>query len=288
MRKMLLVLLLMLFSANVALADAVVGDVVITLGANLQKEQREQMLKKFNAPNAKIITVTNEEEYKYLGNLLSKEIIGTRAISCARIEMAPSGTGIVVETNNISWVTEAMYENALATAGLTDAKVMVDAPFRVSGTAALTGVMKAFETATGEKLDENRKVVANEELVTTAQIADKIGDKEKAAELLTRLKAELSKQAAKLTDDQLEEMIVNVSENMGLSLIQEEIDALVSLLRKIQALDIDWNKVLDQISSYKDDIQNFLNNNPEAKSLLQELLSFLQSFFAKVLNWLKS
>lgn len=288
MRKLLLVFLLVFFSANVALADAVVGEVVITLGADLQKEQKEQMLGKFNAPNAKIITVTNAEEHRYLDGLLNKSIIGTRAISCARIEMAPAGTGVVVETNNISWVTKAMYENALATAGVKDARVQVDAPFSVSGTAALTGVMKAFETATGEKLDENRKVVANEELVTTAQIGEGIGDQEKAAELLTRLKVELSKQAAKLSDSQLQDMIVNVSTNMGLTLDQNEIDALVSVLRKIQALDIDWNQVLNQVSSYKDEIQNFLNNNPEAKSFLQEFLSFFQGLIEKVLNWLKA
>ncbi len=288
MRKLLLVFLLVLFSTNVALADATVGEVVITLGADLKKEQKDQMLGKFNAPNAKIITVTNAEEHKYLDGLLNKSIIGNHAISCARIEMAPAGTGVVVETNNISWVSKAMYENSLATAGVKDAKVQVDAPFSVSGTAALTGVMKAFETATGEKLDENRKVVANEELVTTAKIGDEIGDQEKAAELLTRLKAELSKHAANLTDSQLQDMIINVSTNMGLTLEQSEIDALVSILRKIQALDIDWNQVLNQVSSYKDEIQDFLNNNPETKSFLQEFLSFFQSLFEKAINWLKS
>ncbi len=90
MRKLLLALLLVLFSANIAFADAAVGEVVITLGADLQKEQKDQILGKFNASNAKIITVTNAEEHKYLDGLLSKSVIGTRAISSARIEMAPA------------------------------------------------------------------------------------------------------------------------------------------------------------------------------------------------------
>lgn len=288
MRKLLLALLLVLFSANIALADAAVGEVVVTLGADLQKEQKDQILGKFNAPNAKIITVTNAEEHKYLDGLVSQSVIGTRAISCAKIEMVTAGTGVVVQTNNISWVSKSMYENALATAGVKDAKVQVDAPFSVSGTAALTGIMKAFETATGTKLDENRKAAANQELVTTAQIGNQIGDKEKAAELLTRLKAELSQQTANLSDSQLQDLINRVAGDMGLTLTQDEINSLVSVLRKIQNLNIDWNQVLTQASTYKDKIQNYIQNNPEAKSFLQEFLTFIQDMINKVLSWLKS
>ena len=38
-----------------------------------------------------------------------------------------------------------MYINALATAGVKDASVYVTAPFSVSGTPALTGIIKAYE-----------------------------------------------------------------------------------------------------------------------------------------------
>ena len=59
-----------------------------------------------------------------------------------------------VTTSNITWCTPEMYISALATAGITDAKVVVAAPFEVSGTAALTGVYKAYEDMTGKKLDQ--------------------------------------------------------------------------------------------------------------------------------------
>ncbi|WP_211236960.1 DUF1002 domain-containing protein [Aneurinibacillus terranovensis] len=287
MRKLLLIVIMMLLSMTGAVyADATTGDsIVITLGNDLKPVQREQILGGFKAPNAKIITVTNEEEHKYLDGLLSKSVIGSRAISSAMIQLSSPGSGIHVETNNITWVSKAMYENALATAGVKDANVKVDAPFQVSGTAALTGVMKAFETATGQRLDENRKRVANEEMVTTAQIGQQIGDKEKAAELLTRLKAELAKQTSKLSDDQLRTIINNVASQMGLNLTNQEVDSLVSILRKIQNLNIDWNKVLDQVSSYKGQIQDFLNNNPEAKSLVQQILTFLKQLIDKALAW---
>jgi uncharacterized protein YpuA (DUF1002 family) len=284
-RKLFLALLLFLLSTATAFADAAPGDTIITLGNDLSPKQKEEIKKRFNAPNAQEITVTNQEEHKYLEGLLSKSVIGSRALSSAMIQIAEPGQGITVETNNITWVSKAMYENALATAGVKDATVKIDAPFKVSGTAALTGIMKAYETVTGEKIDENQKRVASEEMVTTAKIGETIGDKEKAAELLTRLKAELAKQTSNLSDDQLREMIRNVAEQMGLTLSDAEIESLVSILRKIQNLDIDWNKALDQISSYKGQIQDFLNNNPEAKSLVQEILTFLKSLIDKILSW---
>ncbi len=83
--------------------------------------------------------------------------MGTRAISSVYVEKLPEGEGITVESKNITWVTNDMYRNAIVTAGIKDAKIIVAAPFEVSGTAALTGVMKAFEDLTGEKNYRNRK-----------------------------------------------------------------------------------------------------------------------------------
>ncbi|CEH32302.1 Uncharacterized protein BN1090_A2_04821 [Aneurinibacillus migulanus] len=287
-RKLFLALLLFLLTTATAYADAAPGDTIVTYGHNLTPAQKEQIKGRFGAPSgAQEITVTNQEEHKYLDGLLSKSVIGTRALSSAMIQVAEQGNGINVQTNNITWVSKAMYENALATAGVKDAIVKIDAPSPVSGTAALTGIMKAYETVTGTKIDENQKKVASEEMVTTAKIGDQIGDKEKAAELLTRLKAELAKQTGNMSDDQLREMIRNVANQMGLQLSDSEIESLVSILRKIQNLNIDWNKTLDQISSYKGQIQDFLNNNPEAKSLVQEILQFLKNLIDQILSWFK-
>ena len=47
-----------------------------------------------------------------------------------------------------------MYKNALATAGVTDANIIVAGPFQLSGTAALVGIFKAYEEMTGDNLDE--------------------------------------------------------------------------------------------------------------------------------------
>ena len=63
-----------------------------------------------------------------------------------------------------------MYKNALATAGIADAKIIVAGPFPISGTAALVGTLKAYEEMTGKKLDDKVTDAAMDELVTTGEL----------------------------------------------------------------------------------------------------------------------
>ena len=49
------------------------------------------------------ITVTNKEEHQYLDEYLASKVIGTRALSSVMIEEADAGSGIEVETHNISF-----------------------------------------------------------------------------------------------------------------------------------------------------------------------------------------
>ncbi len=80
-----------------------------------------------------------------------------------------------------------MYRNALVTAGIKDAKIKVSSPFQVSGTAALTGIIKAFEDITGEEITEIEKKIASEEIAKTATLGNEIGQ-EKAEELISSIK----------------------------------------------------------------------------------------------------
>lgn len=134
-------------------------QVVVTLGNDLNQQQRQQMLKLFKVEEGttRILVVTNQEERRYLEGVATEKQIGTRAISSAYIENLQQGEGMSVETYNINWVTEEMFMNALITAGVTDAMVIAAAPFEVSGTAALTGILKAFEELRGEPIDEEQK-----------------------------------------------------------------------------------------------------------------------------------
>ena len=166
--------ILSLSSLGLVFAD---GARVVTLGADLTQNQKDTMLKYFgvNENEVVILDVNNQEERKYLQGVASEAQLGKKTYSCAYVEPTKSGSGINVKTANITWATPAMVATTLSTAGLTDADVVIAVNFPVSGTGALTGIMKAFEDATGEPLDEDKKELASEELITTGDLGEDIG-----------------------------------------------------------------------------------------------------------------
>ncbi|MDI3478209.1 MAG: hypothetical protein PWQ59_1734 [Thermoanaerobacterium sp.] len=274
---------------TVAFADTSPGTQYVTFGHDLTKDQRAQILKDFNLSDTNglhIIEVTNQEEYKYLGGSLPANVIGSKAISSSLITFKEKGYGLNVTTHNITWVTSDMYKNALITAGVEDADIKVSAPYPVSGTAALTGIIKSYEEATGKPISDDVKKIANEEMVTTGQIGDKIGDKEKAVELLKRLKEEMANQTSKLSDDELKKLIENTANSLGITLTQDEINSLVSLLRKLQNANINWDKVKSGLDNLTTSFKDFVNKNPESKSIIKVILQFFQNIINKLLSLL--
>ncbi|MEG1316686.1 MAG: DUF1002 domain-containing protein, partial [Oscillospiraceae bacterium] len=154
------------------------GDARAVIGADLTAAQKASVYKTFGIEPGAVteLGVTNAEEREYLNGLVDPALIGSRSISSVYIEILGAGDGLKVDVSNINWCTKEMYVNALVTAGIDDAKLIVTSPIAgISGTAALTGVYKAYEDITGEKLDETAKLAGTQELVVTAELADQIG-----------------------------------------------------------------------------------------------------------------
>ncbi|MGG0716632.1 DUF1002 domain-containing protein [Robertmurraya massiliosenegalensis] len=263
-------------------ADMVEGDMIITLGENLTSEQKNLLLAEMDAPeDAQIISVSNAEEHQYLGNYISKSLIGTKAISSSAITVGKSGSGLEVKTKNINWVTDEMYINALITAGVKDASIYITAPTSVSGTAALTGIIKAYEISADTTIPEEVKQAANEEMVETAELGESVGQ-ENAAALIAKIKEEIAKNAPQ-TDADLRAIIEQAANELGITLTEEEMASLIGLFNKLKDLDIDWNQVGEQINQAKDKISNFLESEEG-----QGFLESLKRFFVSVIDAIKS
>lgn len=276
---------LLLFVPTIAEADAVPGDVIVTLGADLSPAQREDLLKEMDVTDqVETLEVTNEEEHVYLGDYISKTNIGSRALSSSKITMTQSGEGINVQTNNITWVSDKMYANALVTAGVEDADIYVTAPFEVSGTAGLTGLIKAYEVAAGVDIPEEQKQVANEEMVRTAELSESIGIDE-ATELINRIKEEIGDKPVESEED-LRALIQRVANELGITLSDEELNGLVSLFMRMKDLDINWDQVQDQISKVRDNLGEFLNKE-ETQSFLSSFLDFINQIIESIKGWFK-
>lgn len=270
-----MLIIFMTISPIFVMADAAEGDVIITLGENLSEDQKKKVLEQLDAgETTEIITVSNAEERKYLGDLIPKAQLGTRAISSSSITYTAKGTGLEVETENINWVTDEMYLNALITAGIEDAKIKVVAPFEVSGTAALTGLIKAYEVSSNEVIPEEIKQIANQEMVETAKLGDSIGA-ENAAALMVKIKEKMAENAPQ-TDTELRSIIEHSANELGITLTEAQIQNLMDLFNKMKDLNIDWNQIGEQLNQAKEKFTKYIQSE-EGQNFLTKLKDFLVS-----------
>ena len=261
------------------LALAGKGDVV-SLGADLTQEQRQEILKEFGVTEdeVNIIEVSIQDVKEHLVDATSKEI-GTKAYSSAYVKLMPNGKGLFVDIHNVSLVTEEMYANAMATAGVKDAEVKVAAPFKVTGTTALTGIMMAFEEATGKKLNEEAKKTANEELKVTQDISEDLG-KDKATELIRKVKTEILSQKIKNPED-MRKVINDIANELGIELSEEQIDRILKLMEKISKLDINVDSILKQLDKIGKNLEIVKDTIEENKGVLQKIID-------AILSWLRN
>jgi len=270
---------------NLSYVSAAESDIseVVTLGANLSQSQQNQMFDIFGVSQddseVKVLKVTNQEEKEYLQGLVPDKQIGSRAISCVYVKILEGG-GIDVKTKNISFVTEQAYANALVTAKIQDAQVYAAAPFRVSGTAALTGLFKAYEEATGEDISEEAKKVATEELVTTGEIGEETGEKEAVSELLSRVKERVVEENLK-DPEEIRKVVEDVAGDMDIDLTPDQVEKIVSLMEKIAGLDLDIGTIRTQLEDVRSKLKEFLGGE-KSQSVWQQVLDFFSDLWSKI------
>ena len=274
---------LILGSINFAFAD---GARVVTRGANLNEQQKATMLKYFgvNENEVVILEVNNQEERKYLEGVATEAQLGKKTYSCAYVEPTKAGSGINVKTANLTWLTSSMVASTLATTGMTDADVVVASVFPVSGTGALTGIMKAFEDATGEALDEDKKELASEELIITGDLGEDIGA-DKATGIVNDIKTEIIKNNTSDTI-QIADTINNVTNNYNVTLSSEQQKQLEDLMSKISEQDYDYKNMKDTLSGIKDTVNEKLDAIGEGPS--KGFFETIKGWFEGIGDWFKN
>ena len=283
MKKLISALLAVCLLAGAVPALAVdAGEARAVIGANLTDEQIADVYKNFGISRGDVteLRVTNADERKYLSGYVDDSVIGTNSISCVYIEVLDEGEGLDVTTSNINWCTSQMYVSALATAGITDAKIIVAAPFEVSGTAALTGVYMAYEDITGEELDETAKLVSTQELTLTAELADQIGSYD-SVEIVNELKLLLG-ETRNMTDEQLRAEIVSIASDLGVTLTDTQINQLISLCRSLEKLNP------DELKAKVESVQNTIAKLGQAKETVSNLLTGVKNVWNSIVDFFKN
>ena len=284
MKKIFSLLLALLLVAGMAVpAYADVNQSRTVIGADLSDEQVEAVYGMFGIRRGDAIELkmTNAEERTYLEGYVDNSLIGTRSISCVYVELLPAGSGMSVTTSNINWCTGEMYISALATAGITDANIVVAAPFEVSGTAALSGVYKAYEDMTGKKLDDLAKLVSTQELTVTGELAAQIGAMDSTA-IVNELKLMLDVTQT-MSDDEIRAEIREIASRYNVNLTNTQVEQLLSLCRSLEGLDAESLKARVQ------DVQNTLQKVSDAKTKVvgfvqgvKKVVDSVSGFFDKI------
>ena len=241
---------------------------VVTLGANLSDEQKTSMYEYFGttAKEVDTIEVTNQDERKYMEGIASEAQIGKRTYSCSYVEPTEKG-GIQVKVANLTFVTSSMIASTLLTSGVENCNVVAASPIEVSGTGALTGIMMAYESASGEELSEDQKAAATEELVTTGELAGEIGQ-QPASDLMNQVKQEVIEE--NLTDEgEIQDTVQSVANSSGINLTDEQIAQIVSLMQNIAQYEYD-------VKTLKKTLENL---EGKEEGFFSRLVSTISGFF---------
>lgn len=206
---------------------------VVSIGNDLTDAQKKTMLKYFGIEgdqSVQRINVTNKDEISHLSSYIPLEQIGTRTVSCAYIKPTESG-GIRVRTANLQYVTANMIASTLADLGIKNCEVVSACPFQVSGTGALTGIIMAYETATGETIDQAKKDIATQEVVVTKDLAKDIGSVQ-AEYVVNQAKADAINGDMK-DKQQIQENVTNIVNSNNINISNDQIGNITNLIQNI-------------------------------------------------------
>lgn len=239
---------------------------VVSIGNDLTDAQKKTMMKYFGISGDKSvqeITVTNKDEVSHLSGYIPLEQIGTRTVSCAYIKPTESG-GIKVRTANLQYVTANMIASTLADLGIKNCEVVSACPFQVSGTGALTGVMMAYEKATGTVINKDKKDIATQEVVITKDIAKDIGTAQ-AENIVNQAKTEIVQNNITNKTD-IQNTVTNIINNNNVNITEQQIENIVDLAEDIANQDYDdsYVKNLEEIGdNIKQELEAIKNDKKE-------------------------
>lgn len=246
--SMLLGLCVAIGSAVPAMADS---RKVVTLGNDLTQEQKDTMMRYFGVgyDSVDMMYITNADEREHLGSYVPLEQIGNYTYSCALV--APTSTGgIQVKTANLEWVTCNMIASTLSTSGVTNCQVVAASPFKVSGTGALTGVIMAYEQASQKTLEPQKVELANQELVTTGNLANQVGQS-KATAVINETKIQVIENNV-TNIEEINNIVTNVSNEFDVQINEDQSAEIAELMQKIAEQEYDITQLkatLDRVQA---------------------------------------
>lgn len=318
MKKLLYVLMavftLSLFTNNKTEAAAVWDEAVTIYGAGLEydEETRNSVAKLLNATDKdKTDYVYGQDTERYIGVRYDDNILFS---SIRIIEKTSGGLNINInETKGeITQISKETYQNALLTAGITDADVTIAAPHDVTGESALTGIYKAYEVQ-GEPIPEDRTQNAQDELHTITDITDENANKEGYSQeqlnkAITEIKItviNIINEGTDITEDDVRKIVDEKLAENGLEdvVTEDQKNRIIILIMNIKDSGVftgeTAEKILDSGKSFIGDITSsdaYKDAKEKAKELGKDIKDYanseegqgiwnsIKSFFQKIVD----
>ena len=274
---------------------------ILSFGSSLNQREEAALRDYFGVSDEmEAIYVDNETAIKQLG--LAPDALDDYKggwYSSAYVKLTDQG-GINVSSKNVSLVTNEMFANALITSGILNCEVIVSAPFMVTGESALAGILAGAEEIMGESLSEENKVVAKEEIDTTLEIADEIlnnPDNEinsssdsstVASGIINDIKQQVIKDSPNST--QIEQIIVNVTNNYGVELSEESTERIANLMEDVNKLDIDYKDIKETMKNIGDSISESLKEagvKLKESGVLEKIGNWFVDLVRGISEWIK-
>ena len=274
---------------------------ILSFGSSLNQREEAALRDYFGVSDEmEAIYVDNETAIKQLG--LAPDALDDYKggwYSSAYVKLTDQG-GINVSSKNVSLVTNEMFANALITSGILNCEVIVSAPFMVTGESALAGILAGAEEIMGASLSEENKIVAKEEIDTTLEIADEIlnnPDNEinsssdsstVASGIINDIKQQVIKDSPNST--QIEQIIVNVTNNYGVDLSEESTERIANLMEDVNKLDIDYKDIKETMKNIGDSISESLKEagvKLKESGLLEKIGNWFVDLVRGVGEWIK-
>jgi len=260
----------------------------VALGNALTQEQKDFTLKELGIKGeTPQYTTTGKDLMSFIpdGGFTSEWAV----YSSVRMETQKKGDGISVDIatpKNITKITEAQYQNAALTAGITDAKLTVASAVPIDGSGALAGVYKIVEES-GGIINRDRVGVAQDEMDVLSKITEENKDKDGYSDEALNAAQEQAKKelAAKtadgknLTQADIQKTVEGALQSQGIKdvMSSDQVKELTTLMSDMKDKNIfeDFVNQLD-LSKTKEQIQE------KSKGLWENIKGFFSGLWDSV------
>lgn len=292
--------------------DPKLKDDVITYGANLTSQQKDDVREKLGASEKyKSYDVSVGDVEKFTG------VTYDHIYSSSVIEPKSFGKGVDVEIvtpDNITKVTEEQYTNSAISAGIQNAKIRVASTVEpTTGDGALTGIVKAYAEE-GNDLNEEDVRNANQEMSDLANISDENkGNDNYSDGAMNNAVAEMKDQVADekqkngdVSEDKVRNIVDEVLKEKGLDEVINEnqkntIYNIIVNVANSNTLQNDPKAFKKQIGDYKNQLEKKHGdlidkakdkakelNTEENRNILQKIWDAIVGFFQWLWNLISS